>query len=148
MGLLQGRFKPKNPQKYKGNPTNIVYRSSWELKFMMDLDHSSNVIEWSSEETIIAYNDKASGRMRRYFPDFLVKKKLPDNTIVTYLIEIKPSTQIKAPKRPQNKKSKTYIKEVLTYATNTSKWEAAERYCAKRGYEFRILSEKELGLWI
>ena len=29
---MKGRYKPINPSKYKGNPTNIIYRSSWELK--------------------------------------------------------------------------------------------------------------------
>jgi len=28
----QGFFKPKYPEKYKGDPTNIVYRSGYELK--------------------------------------------------------------------------------------------------------------------
>ncbi|NDB85179.1 MAG: head completion protein, partial [Alphaproteobacteria bacterium] len=27
----KGKFNPKNPNKYKGDPTNIIYRSRWEL---------------------------------------------------------------------------------------------------------------------
>ena len=30
----KGKFKPKHIKKYKGDPTQIVYRSLWEKKFM------------------------------------------------------------------------------------------------------------------
>jgi hypothetical protein len=45
---LKGKFKPKNPQKYKGNVTNIIYRSSWELRLMSYLDNHKNIISWGS----------------------------------------------------------------------------------------------------
>ena len=37
----KGYFKPKNPKKYKGDPTNIIYRSLWEKK----LDNTIMVVE-------------------------------------------------------------------------------------------------------
>ncbi len=43
--LHQGYFKPKNPQKYKGDPTNIIYRSGWELKFMLYVDSHPEILE-------------------------------------------------------------------------------------------------------
>ena len=49
----QGRFKPRNPGKYKGDPSNIIYRSSWEKKFMLWCDCNLNVLEWGSEEIVI-----------------------------------------------------------------------------------------------
>ena len=49
----KGKFKPKNPLKYKGNPTEIFYRSSWELKLMLYLDDHKDVVSWCSEEVII-----------------------------------------------------------------------------------------------
>jgi len=139
---MQQLFKPHNPKKYKGNVKNIQYRSSWELKYMIELDADPNVLEWSSEELAIPYTDKATGRFRRYFPDFRVKKK-EGNKIKTYIIEIKPAGQVREPKRG-NKSEKAFLKEVMTYGTNLGKWEAAERYCKKHGYEFVILTEKEL----
>ena len=74
MAAYQGKFKPKNPSKYKGDPTNIVYRSSWELKLMMYLDTHPNVLKWGSEEIVIPYESPVDGRMHRYFPDFFVEQ--------------------------------------------------------------------------
>ena len=50
-----GYFKPKNPTKYRGNPTNIVYRSLWERKFMVFCDNNPSILQWGSEEIIIPY---------------------------------------------------------------------------------------------
>jgi len=74
--LHQGYFKPKNPQKYKGDPTNIIYRSGWELKFMLYVDSHPEILEWGSEEFSIPYRSPIDGRIHRYFPDFYIKKKL------------------------------------------------------------------------
>ena len=51
----KGKFHPKNPGKYRGNTSNIIYRSMWELRFMRYLDSHPHVIEWASEEIIIPY---------------------------------------------------------------------------------------------
>ena len=66
----KGVFKPKNPSKYRGDPTNIIYRSRWELLFMRYLDNNSGIKEWASEELIIPYRSPIDGRVHRYFPDF------------------------------------------------------------------------------
>ena len=52
----QGLFKPKNPQKYVGDPNKIVYRSSWECKVMSWLDKTPEILTWASEELIVPYN--------------------------------------------------------------------------------------------
>jgi hypothetical protein len=135
---MKGFFQPKKQKKYKGDIRAIIYRSSLELRYMCWLDDSPNVLSWSSEEIAIVYKDKATGRFRRYFPDFWYKTKARQ-----YLIEIKPSRQCKP---PIPKKNKTYINEVRTYATNTSKWEAARQFARAQGMEFLILTEKELAL--
>ena len=67
-----GKFKPSYPGKYKGDPTNIIYRSLWERKFMVWCDRNINVEEWGSEEIIIPYISPVDGRVHRYFPDFYV----------------------------------------------------------------------------
>ncbi len=51
----KGRYQPSYPRKYKGNPSNIIYRSLWERKFMVYCDLNENILEWGSEEIIIPY---------------------------------------------------------------------------------------------
>ena len=141
--FFQGVFKPKHPEKYKGNPTNIIFRSQWEFKLMMELDHDSTVIEWQSEEKPIAYRSPVDGRIHRYFPDFIVKRK-KSNRIITEMIEIKPFSQTKKPVKTEKKKQKTFLNEVVTYAINQAKWAAAYEYCKRHDIEFKIVTEKEL----
>ena len=86
----KGRFKPTNPTKYKGDHSNIIYRSLWERKFMKLCDSNSNILEWSSEEVIIPYKSPIDGKFHRYFVDFWVKQKNTKGEIVEKLIEIKP----------------------------------------------------------
>lgn len=141
----KGYFKPRNPSKYRGNPSNIIYRSSWELKLMMWLDHHDDVLEWSSEEFFIPYRNPIDGRVHRYFPDFYVKRKGSDGKIETMVIEVKPESQTREPKK-QERKTRKYINEVVAWGINTSKWKAAEEYCLDRGWKFKILTERELDI--
>ena len=141
----KGKFQPKNPSKYEGDPTNIVYRSLWELKYMMWLDSHQDVIKWSSEEFCIPYLSPIDGRYHRYFPDFKVKQKNRDGVVETIVVEIKPSVQTVEPKQ-QTRKTKRYITEVYTWGVNQAKWKAAEEYCADKKWSFKIMTEKELGI--
>jgi hypothetical protein len=141
----QGRFNPRNPEKYKGDPRNIIYRSSWELKFLQWCDRNENILEYGSEEFFIPYLDPTTGKVRRYFPDAYVKVKQADNNIKKYIIEIKPLRQTKPPV-PGKKKRQTLITEALTYEKNCAKWRAAEEWCKDRLLEFKIITERELGL--
>lgn len=143
----KGFFRPKNPSKYRGDPTNIVYRSRWESVLMSRLDTDSNVIWWSSEETIIPYRSPMDNRVHRYFPDFLARIKTKDGGTKTIMIEVKPYIQTIPPVLKENKsKKKRYMQEVMTYGVNQAKWKAATDYCRDRGYEFIIMTENELGL--
>jgi hypothetical protein len=139
----KGKFSPKNPNKYKGDPTNIIWRSLWEKRVMTYLDDNSNVIEWSSEEVIVPYISPIDNRRHRYFPDFLIKVKQTNGNIKTMLLEVKPKQQTKEPK-VQKRKSKQYITEVTTWAVNQAKWKYAKEYCLDRGWEFKILTEEEI----
>jgi hypothetical protein len=139
----QGYFKPLNPKKYRGNPLNIVYRSSWELKLLSYLDKHPDVIEWSSEEFYIGYLSPIDGKMHRYFPDAWVKMKDKKNEVQTFVVEVKPLRQTKPPTKPK-KESKRYLQEMHTWLINNSKFEAAENYCKKKGWKFIILTEREL----
>ena len=141
----KGRYQPNNPLKYKGNFRNIIYRSLWELKFMKYCDSNPNILEWGSEEFCLPYRSPLDNKVHRYFPDFYIKVKENTGKIKKYIIEVKPQRQCMEPK-PQKKKTRTYIYEVREYAKNQAKWKAAEEYCLDRGYEFKILTEKELGI--
>lgn len=145
MKTYKGYFKPKNPQKYQGDPTNIVYRSRWELKLMMYLDDHKEILSWSSEEVIIPYRSPIDGKIHRYFPDFKVTKINKEGKKETALIEIKPLSQTQPPKK-QPKITKRYLTEVKTWGVNEAKWKAAQSYCLDRGWSFHIFTEKELGI--
>lgn len=140
-----GRFTPSNPQKYIGDHSNIIYRSSWECKMMVWLDKNPSIVSWASEELIISYKSPVDGRWHRYFPDFLVKMRSKDGKLKTMIIEVKPKNQSQPP-QPQKRVTKRYINEVATYGINQSKWKAATEYCLDRGWEFRVITEDDLGL--
>lgn len=143
--FMQGKYKVKNRSKYKGNPDNVMYRSSWELKLFNWLDNNPNIIQFSSEEYVVPYLSPLDGRIHRYFPDVYVKVRNKDGIIKEMLIEVKPEKQVNEPVK-KSRITKSYITEVTTYAVNQSKWKAAKEYCADRGWEFRIMTEKHLGV--
>jgi hypothetical protein len=142
----QGKYKVKNYQKYKGDPTNVIYRSSWELKFLKYCDDNDNVLEFGSEEIIVPYMSPLDGKIHRYFPDFYIKVKEKTGDIKKYLIEIKPKKQVMGPTTTPKRKTKSWVNEVKEYAKNKAKWKAAEEYCANRLLEFKILTEEDLGI--
>jgi hypothetical protein len=137
----KGVFRPTNPKKYVGDSRKIIYRSSWEKKFMKHCDTNPEIIEWASEEMFVHYVSPIDKKIHRYFPDFLVKtsngKKI--------MIEIKPAIQCKPP-RPRSRKTKRYVKEQFAFIKNISKWKAAKEYCSNNGIEFKIFTEKELNI--
>lgn len=140
-------FKPKNPQKYKGNHTNIVARSSWEYRLMIELDIHPDVLEWASEEPwfSVSYRHPLDKKLHRYFPDFWVKRKTKDGTLKTSLIEVKPQNQsVPPPMRKNGTNDKRYAQRALTYAINEAKWESANKYCSMKGWEFKVLTENEI----
>jgi len=138
----KGIYKPSNPNKYVGDYNKIVYRSLLERKFMLYCDNSVNVTNWASEELAIKYYNPIDKKYHRYFPDFIVKtikgKKL--------IIEIKPYRQCSAPK-PSKKKTKSFMRESFEWIKNQAKWKAAQSYCDDNGAEFKLITEKDLGIY-
>lgn len=139
----QGIFKPQNPDKYKGT-LPILYRSSYELKYFRWCDHNPAVIKWGSESIIIPYQNPLTGRISRYFVDSNITIKNKNGEFKKYLIEIKPSIQTIPPKPGKN--TKALLRRQAEYVKNRAKWQAAEQWASKKGYEFTILTEKHLGL--
>lgn len=138
MRTYKGKYKVKNPEKYEGNTSEVVYRSQWEKYCMMFFDTNVRVKKWSSEEIIIPYLYEVDKRHHRYYPDFKVTWL---NGQVS-LIEVKPFKETRPP--TGSKRTKRYITEGYTFVKNVNKWEAAHEYCKDRKWKFEIWTENEL----
>jgi hypothetical protein len=135
------KFVPVFPEKYTGDPTNIIMRSSWETMFANWCDKNPSITKWSSEETVIPYRCPTDNLIHRYFVDF----KITVSTGKTYLVEVKPLNQTQPPVYP-GKRTQRYLTESLTFMKNQAKWKAATEYAKDRGWEFKIITERELGI--
>ncbi len=140
-----GKFKPTNENKYIGDYTNIIYRSSWELKFMKYCDIRESVLQWGSEELSIPYYSPVDKKMHRYFPDFFMKVRNKNGEIKKYLIEIKPEKFTLPPKQGK-RRTKQFVAEANQYIVNQCKWEAAKEFCDDHMWEFLVLTEKDLNI--
>jgi hypothetical protein len=134
--FIQGEFVPKNPEKYIGNST-ITFRSSWEHKVMTTLDNHPCVLQWSSESIAIPYRNPFTGTTHRYYPDFFIVYVDSKGNKHGEIIEIKPAAQT----LQEMASSKRDLAQI---ALNTYKWDAAERWCLKRGIKFRVITEMQL----
>ena len=140
----KGKFTPDNPSKYMGDVDNIVYRSGWERRAMKYFDVNPGVLQWASEEVIIPYYDTATKKVRRYFPDFLIKVKDKNGQTKTHLIEVKPSKDLRPPVGGKGKKKSTVLYEMKTYQMNRDKFASARKRCDDRNIIFDIWTEKHL----
>jgi len=150
----QGQFKPSNREKCL-NKTNPEYRSGLEMKVMTVLDKNPNVLQWSSEQIIIPYihpiksAQSGSPEYARYFADFYIKLKVGE-TIKEFVVEVKPDRQTRPATKHGNKKTSTILYEQIQFAINTSKWEAARKWCEdqkrtkNKDISFIILTEKNI----
>lgn len=140
----KGRYRVVNPGKYKGDAQDVIYRSSWELRFMKWCDINPSVLEWGSETVVIPYKSPVDNKLHRYFVDFYITVRDKNSVVTKYLVEIKPEKFTKPPEIPK-KKTKRFIDEVFQYGTNQAKWKAANEFCMDRGIKFIVLTENDLG---
>ncbi len=144
-GWRQGWYKPRHPEKYRGDVNNIRYMSSWELHTHKFLDNNPNILEWSSEEVVIPYikpTDRYK-RIHRYYPDYWVKYRNTHGEVVEEIWEVKPGKETSQPSRV-GKSRKQQLFEAVTYAINVAKWRAAQHYCKEHGIKFRLMTESEI----
>lgn len=141
----KGRFIPKNRSKYLGDGSNIIYRSSYELKFMKWCDLNESVVKWASEEIVIPYVSPMDRRLHRYFVDFFIEVRDKTGKVKKYLVEVKPFKYTQPPEIPK-RKTKRFITEVTQWGINNAKWEAAKKFAVSHGWEFIVITEKDLGL--
>lgn len=145
-GFSQGYYNPIYPEKYLGKPP-IIYRSSWERKFMIMCDNRDDVVGWSSEPVVIKYWSTLDSKERKYYPDFYMKVDKGDGKYEEFLIEIKPSEQIKKPKPPDvnsKKALKSYKFLAEQFVINRDKYKYAKKWAEDRGWRFIVLTEKSL----
>lgn len=148
-GWHQNVYVVKNPHKYIGPDIDkVVFRSSWEKRFFEFLDNNTYVLAWASEPEAIPYlkpvPDEKGGvklKISKYYPDLYVEYVTEDRIFKKELIEIKPLKQTKPSK---SRKPTVKLQENYIHAVNTAKWEAATKWCADKGIEFKILTEKSI----
>lgn len=141
-----GRYIPKNPKKYRGDPSRITYRSLWERKFMVYCDLNDSIVEWGSEEVIIPYVSPWDGRVHRYFPDFYIKVKQKTGKHKKFIIEVKPKNQCSPPTTTPKKRTSKWYNEVKTWGINEAKWKSATQWCEDNNMQFQILNEDHLDI--
>ena len=141
---INGKYKPKNPKKYIGDITQIIYRSSWERKFCVFCDSSQKIMKWSSEPFPLKYVSPIDKKIHEYFVDFYVKIEQDNGVIEEFIIEVKPKSQLQKPEPPKKntlKQIKIYNEQVKTYLINAAKFAAAKSFAAKRGFKFLVVTE-------
>src|ERR1035437_3842838 len=113
---MQGYYNVTNKDKYIGDFTQVIYRSSWECSFLRWCDMSPSVVRFSSEPLSIPYkdptgkleecfkyhlnpNDIRNQPTKNYHIDFYVEVNKTDH-IEKWFIEIKPQNKLKKPIPP------------------------------------------------
>lgn len=135
--MAKGKYNPKNPQKYMGDPNKIIFRSSWELRALQFFDTSPSILKYASEEIKIPYIKPTDGRIHYYYPDFLIVYKDKYGQIKKELLEIKPLKEVRLTK-------KSTLHDKVSIAINEAKWKAATAFAIQHGMTFRILTEASI----
>jgi hypothetical protein len=142
--VRQGYFRPANPQKYVGDPSKIVFRSSWEFKFLKWLDSSPTILAYSSEPVGIPYYNPLDKRAHTYYVDFYIVTKDANGNEQKFLIEVKPMKFTKPPTKPTrmtDKSTAAYVYAAKQFIVNQAKFEAAKQFASSRGLIFGIITE-------
>ena len=131
----QGYINPKTCRRLFESQKNvpIIYRSSWELKFMEWCETSPQVKRWGSECVPIQYTYALDNNTHTYYPDYIVEL----NSGECWIVEIKPYNQTQKPKDTFDVNSPSW----QTYIKNVCKWKAAVKFANQNGLKFKILTE-------
>lgn len=146
--FINGYYIIKNVDKYIGDPTKCIYRSSWEKNFMVYCEMNDRIKKWGSETIEIPYVD-GNGKTRRYFPDFYLEIVDPNDKckLERIVIEVKPAKEVgepAVPKKQSGKALENYEFQLKTFVKNLCKWTAAKKWCDDRYMKFIILTENHL----
>ena len=136
-GTMKGRFVPKHPEKYLGDPKRIIFRSSWEVRLFQWLDSTPAVMQWASEEFSIPYLSPADNAVHQYYPDALVIYKDKYGNVKKEIVEIKPYKETVLTARATDR-------DKYALMINQAKWKAAARFAEQQGMTFRVITEKSM----
>ena len=161
----QGHYNVQNTKKYVGDPTLVVYRSSWEFSFCKWCDFSPSVKRWSSEPIKVPYYDRVSNleeckkygldpnnpknwKVRYYFTDFWVEVIKGNKEMERWFIEIKPANKLKKPAPPPKDAKvqtiKKFNREAKEYLINEAKFAALNEWAKKHNSKFYVFTENTL----
>ena len=141
----KGKYYPSYPRKYK-----VIQQTSFT-------DHFGRENLWfivtkmkgylsRGVKSLLPYRSPLDNRVHRYFPDFYIKVQENTGHIKRYLIEVKPQNKHKTKQKKTKRQTKNYLREVYEHAINQAKWKAADEFCKDRIWEFKVMTENELGI--
>lgn len=139
----QGYYTVINKDKYIGDASKIIFRSSWEKKYCVYCDTSPNVIEWTSEPFSVQYFNPIDQKLHKYYPDFLIKIKR-NGVIERVIVEVKPTKYLKKPEIPKKKSKKAlnaYYYQANEFIKNMAKIKAVQSACIENNLKFEIVTE-------
>lgn len=142
--INQGFFRPKNPDKYIGDLSKIIYRSAWELKFLMFCDREERVLKYSIEMVTVPYYNPITKRVNNYTIDFYMELLNEKGEVDKWLIEVKPKKFCFKPEPPKRKTERslhTYKKNLETSFINRAKFTAARGFARDNDMQFGIVTE-------
>jgi hypothetical protein len=144
-----GLYVPVNKDKVikLNDKGGIWYRSSWELKVCVFLDHNPEVVKWGCEIVEIQYYD-IKGQSHRYYPDFYLEMRTDNpNVYKRMVLEIKPMKETQPPQMPKNPTAKaleSFEYQLKLYQKNIYKWQRAIDFCKSRDLQFFLVTENHL----
>ena len=159
-------FTPRHPEKClntngKFNKPLPMMRSSWEMVFANFCDIEENVVQWGSEVIEVPYYSSLDGKMHKYITDFVMAtRNRSTGAIEKWLIEVKPAIQVpkldefgkiifpelKQGKKLNESRIERWQEMCNVLRKNHEKWTAARKWAKDHGYQFKIITEKELSL--
>ena len=159
----KGLYKLTAPEKYVSDKPP-AYKSGWELHVFVFMERNPFILKWGYEPIAIYYTHPFYQKMTVYYPDIWCHIKKSDGKEYKMLVEIKPKKFRGIPQRPIDPKRPTiltpdnvqrynkaclryqkglkrYEDDMKTFAINTSKWQAAQAWCARNGVLWKIMDE-------
>lgn len=158
----QGYYNIINKEKYIGEVSLCIYRSSWEFAFMKWCDSCASVIRWSSEPIKVPYADRVSKLdeckrfgldpnnpknwvTRNYNVDFWIEINKGGERPEKWFIEVKPQNKLKKPdpipKTASLKEQRKFNTQAKEYLINEAKFAALDSWAKKNGAKFYVFTE-------
>lgn len=140
------KFMPpsdKFMKSFNESTQSVNYKSSYELRAFKYADMHPSILKWSIEPFAIQYIKPTTQKVHRYYIDMYLEFKSGDK----FLVEIKPFSETKPPRKPSKKTDKSilnYNRAIQTYLINQAKWKAATEFAQVNNMKFIILTEKDL----